>query len=174
MKTSSTRPRSRGLMVRPGQSHRLQSPPSTNRAPDDHASSRRSDITQRFLQRPPPVSSRSVTEHPNAGDVFLAAAQTLDGVDYLLEDDECLEISRLRVSDVSRLGVYRGRPRDEDVWSFSDRPGIPELEFVGVRGGIGKRPRGGGLASKPRCLGREVRYIDDNNTNEFRSRFQVL
>ena len=45
------------------------------------------------------------------------------------------------MSDVSGLGVYRGRARDEDVWSFSDRPGIPELKLVGVRAGVGQCPR---------------------------------
>lgn len=59
--------------------------------------------------------------------------------------------------DVARFGVYRGRARDKDVLSFSDRPGIPELGFVGVRGGIGQRPRGRGFVSRPKGLRREVR-----------------
>jgi len=69
--------------------------------------------------------------------------EALDGVDDLLEDYECLKISRVRTPDVARLGVYRGRSRDEDVWSFSDRPGIPELKLVGVKGGVGQCPRSG-------------------------------
>lgn len=62
-------------------------------------------------------------------------------MDDFLKDNECLEISRVRVSDVSVLGVNRGRARDEEVWSFSDRPGIPEPKLVGVRAGVGRRPR---------------------------------
>ena len=81
----------------------------------------------------------------------------LNGTDYLVKDDECLEISRVRVSDVARFGVYRGRARDEDMLSFSDRPRIPELGLVGVRGGISQRPRGRGIVLGPKGLRREVR-----------------
>lgn len=52
----------------------------------------------------------------------------LNGADYLVKDDECLEISRVRASDVARFGVYRGRARDEDVLSFSDRPKYPNWD----------------------------------------------
>ena len=111
---------------------------------DDHGSCR-PDITQRFLQRPPNCLGILLLrdEHTNACDIFFAALEVLDGVDDLLEDDQCLLVGRVRELYVSRFGVYRGRARDEDVWSFSDRPGVPELEFVGVRGGIDQRLRGG-------------------------------
>jgi len=108
---------------------------------DDHGSCR-SDITQGFLQRPPNRLGILLLrdKHTNAGNVLLAALEVLDGVDDLLEDGQCLVIGRVRVLYVSRFGVYRGRARDEDVCSFSDRSGIPELELVGIRGGIGQRP----------------------------------
>ena len=49
---------------------------------------------------------------------------------------------------VSRFGVYRGRARDEDVGSFSDRPRIPEPKFVGVRGGVVQRPCMGAVSGR--------------------------
>ena len=45
------------------------------------------------------------------------------------------------MSDVSSLGVYRSRVRDEDVWSFSDRLGTPDSKFIGVRAGVCQRPQ---------------------------------
>src|ERR1700753_2162366 len=114
--------------------------------PDDHGS-RRPDITQRLVQCFPNRLCIFLlsNKHPNTDHVFPATVQALYGVDDLFEDNEGLEISRVSMSDVSSPGVYRGRARNEDVWSFSDRPRIPESRFVGVRAGVGQRPQRGRL-----------------------------
>lgn len=73
---------------------------------DDHGR-RRSDITQRRFQRSPNRLSILLLciKHPNANtsDVFLVTLQAFDDVDDLSEDNECLEISRVRVSDTSAV-----------------------------------------------------------------------
>ena len=68
---------------------------------DDHGR-RRSDITQQHFQRS--LNRLSIlllcVKHPNASYVFLVTPQAFDD---LSEDNEFLEISRVRVSDTSAV-----------------------------------------------------------------------